>query len=418
MLDTKTSVFRFADVEVREREFSIIKAGEVVPVEPKAFRVLLFLLHNPQTLITKEELLDAVWGDTAVSENSLTRAIALVRRVLDDDPHQPRFIETVSTAGYRFICPVETGSTGAVESNSSAPGLTKAEAAEPRSKEQRLREMRWIALAATGAVLAGAAGLMWYALRPLPMLRIASYSEIASVGQANGIAGTDGSSLYLNLYRPNGTGVVPVSGGRMTPLSIDLPTSKDSPNNSQVILDVSPDGSKLLVGSDLDPSSGRKLWIVDAHGVGVRYLAQGYAASWSPNGRTVLYSTLHGDLYTIPSEGGEPHLLLSSPAPPGAPFSVASFSWSPDGNRIRFTRNERYWEISAEGKNPHEILPNWHAANPKYGMGGGHWTPDGDFFLFLAGIGGSLRISLPPISHGPWTSAEAGRVAPIPNRSS
>src|ERR1019366_9247410 len=134
MLATKTSVFRFADVEVREREFSIIKAGEVVPVEPKAFRVLLFLLHNPQKLITKEELLDAVWGDTAVSENSLTRAIALVRRVLDDDPHQPRFIETVSTAGYRFICPVETGSTGAVESNSSAPGLTKAEAAEPRSK--------------------------------------------------------------------------------------------------------------------------------------------------------------------------------------------------------------------------------------------------------------------------------------------
>src|ERR1035437_4664218 len=75
MLATKTSVFRFADVEVREREFSIIKAGEVVPVEPKAFRVLLFLLHNPQTLITKEELLDAVWGDTAVSENSLTRSM-------------------------------------------------------------------------------------------------------------------------------------------------------------------------------------------------------------------------------------------------------------------------------------------------------------------------------------------------------
>ena len=289
MLATKTSVFRFADVEVREREFSIIKTGEVVSVEPKAFRVLLFLLHNPQTLITKEELLDAVWGDTAVSENSLTRAIALVRRVLDDDPHQPRFIETVSTAGYRFICPVETGSTGAVESNSSAPGLTKAEAAEPRSKEQRLREMRWIALAATGAVLAGAAGLMWYALRPLPMLRIASYSEIASVGQANGIAGTDGSSLYLNLYRPNGTGVVPVSGGRVTPLSIDLPTSKDSPNNSLVIGNVSPDGSKLLVGGNVDPSSGRKLWIVDAHGGGASYLAQGSGAIWSPDGRTVLY---------------------------------------------------------------------------------------------------------------------------------
>src|ERR1035441_10304804 len=107
MLDTKTSVFRFADVEVREREFSIISAGEVGPVEPKAFRVLLFLLHNPLKLITKEELLDAVWGDTAVSGNSLTRSIALLRRLLGDDTHVPRYIETVATVGYRFVCPVE-----------------------------------------------------------------------------------------------------------------------------------------------------------------------------------------------------------------------------------------------------------------------------------------------------------------------
>ena len=54
MLDSQEAVVRFGDVEVREREFSIIKAGEVVPVEPKAFRVLLFLLHNPQKLITPD----------------------------------------------------------------------------------------------------------------------------------------------------------------------------------------------------------------------------------------------------------------------------------------------------------------------------------------------------------------------------
>jgi len=54
---TKTTVFRFADVEVREREFSLTKAGEVLPVEPKAFRVLLAPLRNPGKLIGKEELL-------------------------------------------------------------------------------------------------------------------------------------------------------------------------------------------------------------------------------------------------------------------------------------------------------------------------------------------------------------------------
>ena len=378
-------VFHFADVEVVEAEFTIIKAGERLAVEPKAFKVLLFLLRNPQKLITKEVLLDAVWGETAVSENSLTRSIALLRRLLGDDTHVPRFIETVATVGYRFVCPVEV----LEDANGGLAGAGRADThAEPRSMEQRPRKMRWIALAATGVVLAGAAGLAWYALRPLPMLRIASYTEIASVGQLNGIAGTDGGSLYLNLVRPNGTGVVPVSGGRMTPLSIDLPTSTDSPNDSPMIMAVSPEGSKLLVGSNLDPSSGRKLWIVNAHGGGARYLAQGHFAIWSPDGRTVLYSTLHGDLYTIPTEGGEPRLLLASPAQPGSPLRVQNIRWSPDGDRIRFVRNSRYWEISADGKNPHEILPNWRAANPKYFMCCGHWAPDGDYFLFLAGLAG------------------------------
>jgi DNA-binding winged helix-turn-helix (wHTH) protein/tetratricopeptide (TPR) repeat protein len=104
---TKSFVFRFADVTVREREFAIVKAGRVQQVEPKAFRVLLMLLHNPNKLIAKEELLTGVWGDTAVTENSLTRNIALLRRLLGDDPREPRFIETVSGIGYRFLCPVE-----------------------------------------------------------------------------------------------------------------------------------------------------------------------------------------------------------------------------------------------------------------------------------------------------------------------
>ena len=98
MMGNKSFVFRFADVEVREREFRLVKGGEVLSVEPKAFRVLLYLLHNPLKLIPKGELLDAVWGNTAVSENSLARSIALLRRLLGDDLHSPRYIETVATS--------------------------------------------------------------------------------------------------------------------------------------------------------------------------------------------------------------------------------------------------------------------------------------------------------------------------------
>src|SRR5580692_5594626 len=99
MMAGKSSVFRFGDVEVREREFSLVKVGETLSIEPKAFRVLLILLRNPQKLIPKEELLNAVWGDAAVTENSLTRSIALLRKLLGDESRNPRYIETVATVG-------------------------------------------------------------------------------------------------------------------------------------------------------------------------------------------------------------------------------------------------------------------------------------------------------------------------------
>src|SRR6202142_2248845 len=103
-MGSKSFVFRFDDVEVREREFSLTKAGKGLTVEPKAFRALLFLLHNPQKLISKEELLNTVWGDAAVTEGSLTRCIWLLRNVLGDDIRNPRYIETVATVGYRWMC--------------------------------------------------------------------------------------------------------------------------------------------------------------------------------------------------------------------------------------------------------------------------------------------------------------------------
>ena len=107
MTERKCLVFNFADIEVREREFLLIKGGERLPVEPTAFRVLLFLLRNPGRIVSKEEIVGAVWNDIAVSDNSLTRAIAQLRRVLDDDPREPRYILTVPTLGYRFLSEVK-----------------------------------------------------------------------------------------------------------------------------------------------------------------------------------------------------------------------------------------------------------------------------------------------------------------------
>jgi DNA-binding winged helix-turn-helix (wHTH) protein len=98
----KSVVFSFGEFQIREGEFLLIKADEAAPVEPKAFRVLLYLLRNPGRLVTKDEILNAVWNDCSVSDNSLTRSVATLRRLLRDDVHEPRYIATVHTVGYRF----------------------------------------------------------------------------------------------------------------------------------------------------------------------------------------------------------------------------------------------------------------------------------------------------------------------------
>ena len=154
MMASKSFVFRFDDMEVREREFLLTKAGGVLTLEPKAFRALLFLLHNPQKLITKEEMLDAVWGDTAVTEASLTRCIWLLRNVLGDDIRSPRYIETVPTVGYRFIAKVEEQ----VESNEStmapvAPGESEVPETVDRSPKPKTFPKRWIWISTTALAL-------------------------------------------------------------------------------------------------------------------------------------------------------------------------------------------------------------------------------------------------------------------------
>jgi DNA-binding winged helix-turn-helix (wHTH) protein/Tol biopolymer transport system component len=404
MIGNKSFVFRFADVEVREREFCLVKGGEVLPVEPKAFRVLLFLLHNPQKLIPKDELLDAVWGHTAVSENSLARSIALLRRLLGDDLHSPRYIETVATVGYRFVCKVHVSEDGSgdlqatVEANRLNEGdfvetpanweiaanpLTQID--KPADDRERSRFRTWL-LAGAVILIVGLATAIWYLRRPLPPPRLTNPVQLTRDGRRKTVVGTDGNRLYLNLLEPAAVGQVPVSGGQITEIPIDLP----SWGGQCGISSVSPDGSSLLVFDHLNYSwEGARVSIVGILGNPVRYLTQSYPATFSPDGRSVLYTNPHGDIYSMAAEGGEPRLILASPATEDEMVGTGTgdLSWSPDGSTIRFTRDNRIWEVSSTGSNPHQLLPGWHGSAFQWG---GQWTLDGEFFLFVSGSIGSM----------------------------
>src|SRR6266851_3149347 len=94
--------YRFDSVEIDVSNLRVTVGLEIRPLEPKSFRLLLFLVQNPHRVIPKEELMAAVWPDVAVSDNSLARAITQIRKALDDDPKAPRYVETVPSIGYRF----------------------------------------------------------------------------------------------------------------------------------------------------------------------------------------------------------------------------------------------------------------------------------------------------------------------------
>ena len=81
--------------------------AEALGLPPKTFAVLHYLVTHPDRLVTKEELLDAIWPETAVTDAVLRVAIGALRKVLRDTAQAPRFIATVSRRGYRFLASVE-----------------------------------------------------------------------------------------------------------------------------------------------------------------------------------------------------------------------------------------------------------------------------------------------------------------------
>lgn len=89
--------------------------GAEIVLEHKVLAVVLQLVNRPGQLVSRNELLDAVWGHRYVSPSTLNRVIALARRAFGDDTETPQFIQTVHGAGYRFIAPVERLETAPTE---------------------------------------------------------------------------------------------------------------------------------------------------------------------------------------------------------------------------------------------------------------------------------------------------------------
>ncbi len=127
-------------------------AGRTVKLEPKAMAVLVYLANRPGQVVSREELLSAVWSGVVVSDDSLTQVVIKLRKALGDAPEDPAYIQTISKGGYRLVAPVVRSA-----EISSAPVRPDSE----RLYAERKRRVPWIAGAGMAALLVAAAGAWW-----------------------------------------------------------------------------------------------------------------------------------------------------------------------------------------------------------------------------------------------------------------
>ena len=165
-------VYQFGDfhLDVEERQL-LRRDGTAVPLTPRVFDTLRYLVEHSGKVLDKEVLMDAVWPDAVVEENNLAQNISTLRRVFGESPGSQRYIVTVPGRGYRFIAEVsqrENGAApGATATNNLPPTPTlvaetpieKTSVAEPPAIRPTLRPILLIAL--TLCALGAALFFMW-----------------------------------------------------------------------------------------------------------------------------------------------------------------------------------------------------------------------------------------------------------------
>jgi DNA-binding winged helix-turn-helix (wHTH) protein len=102
--------FRLGDWLVEPRLNRLSRSEESIQIEHKMMDVLVCLAERPGDLVARQHIIDTVWAIEFISEGTLTRIVAELRRALGDDAREPRFIETIRGKGYRLLVPVEVES--------------------------------------------------------------------------------------------------------------------------------------------------------------------------------------------------------------------------------------------------------------------------------------------------------------------
>lgn len=353
-------LYEFDGFRLDPAERLLLHAGTPVALAPKAFEMLVVLVTNSGRLLSKDELMQAVWADTVVEENNLDKTISALRKALSENETVNKLIETVRGHGYRFTAPVTKIE---AEQNEIALGVAVNDYTQsPHHTADRSATVT--SMTASTPVLLPVNGWqgrrlsLWIKQHKGMLLTFAILPLVIA------------TSLQLPLFKSQ-----PEESARE--LKVTRLTNGGDVNSATLSAD-----GKYFVYAEHDGNMGR-LWLRQVTGGQPLEIVPEaeqviVGTTFSPDGQFVYYVRIdprepQGALYRVPVLGGPVTKLLTGIASP--------ITFAPDGRRLAFVRWTRGGEetslviAGSEGGNEQTVLMR--SGSERLGNSGPAWSPDG-----------------------------------------
>lgn len=330
-------LYEFGPFRVDPEKEILLRAGEPIPLQPKTFQILLVLLRHNQEVVTKDDLIKAVWPDTFVEEANLSRNIFMLRKALGESPHDHQYIVTAPGRGYRFaqrvrLVPEEELS------------IVAARHSKLRVQVTETRPWRWILVAAV-LLLAVTAGI-WDKLRLRPASREIRVQQVTTNSAEN--------PVWHAVISPDGKYL---AYGDLAGIQVRLIATGESHLLPRVLSAVGawfpsawfPDGTRILATS-ITPAAAT-VWTVSVIGGKATALRDNaFVQSVSPDGSLIAFITSshvntaenainrrliwNSEIWTMGPDGENARRVV----PGDNTTYYGSVRWSPDGERIAYQR--------------------------------------------------------------------------------
>jgi len=395
--------YRFGEFCLDATARVLLRGGHAVRLTPKAIETLLVLASHPDQVLTKEELIEAIWKDKVVDEANLMQNIAVARKALGLKPGEAGFIETFPGRGYRMVGPIvaDEEAIHGPERHVAQPVVTQATpvAAGPPASQFAPGKpgtwWRWVALALAVGGLMAAAGLIVGRRRTVQSLTRTPVERLDGKEYQSAIT-RDGKDVAF---------IVDKGDGRPSYMVIKLadrsqPVTMAAPDGAYSSPAWSPDG-KLLAFLRFGRKSG-ELAMAARDGSGERVVTHVFKTrrglfyrhlSWSPDGKWLAVDDA--------GDSSEPFSIFLISVSTGARTRLTSPQahfigdvdprFSPDGRALSFIRVihrslQALMVVQADGSSLRQVNGNGGQ------VAGQDWTADGQSLVFSGDRNGEFRL--------------------------